>query len=239
MSKIYILIFSFFILVFSNNFAQEQQPINQTGQSTQVTQTPASPASSQAQTPVEAKPATSQSQTSTVNKQKPFADELNIGDQFNYAIDKSSNFQDYKVIKQAWVTKLKANTLDTLAALKSNLNTVKDQLNQKTETIEGLRAELTNAQTEILEKNSFSLIGIMLSKAAYDSIMWSIIIGLFVALGFLAAAFKRSYSVTAQTKKDLNEAKEEFESYRKKALKSKEEAVRQLYDEINKYKNKK
>lgn len=228
MTKLYICIFCLISFAFSNNFAQEQTQVNQTVQSTQETQ-------SQATT----QPAANQTQSTTVSKPKPFADELSIPEQFNYAIDKSSNFQDYKVIKQAWMTKLKANTIDTLSALKSNFSTVKAQLDQKSATIEGLRTELSNAQTGLLEKNSFSLLGIMLSKAAYDSIMWSIIIGLLVALGFLAAAFKRSYSVTAQTKKDLNEAKEEFESYRKKALKSKEEAVRQLYDEINKYKNKK
>ncbi len=181
----------------------------------------------------------SQSQTTSASKPKPFADELNIADQFSYAIDKSSNFQDYKVIKQGWMTKLKANTLDTLLALKANLNTSKDLLKQKSETIENLRSELNNSQSELLKKNSFSFFGIMVSKAGYDTIMWSIIVGLVVGLGFMIAAFRRSFSVTVQIKKDLNEVKDEYENYRKKALKSKEDAVRQLYDELSKYKNKK
>jgi hypothetical protein len=177
-----------------------------------------------------------QNQTQVVSRPKPFADELNIADQFSFAIDKSSNFQDYKVIKQTWMSKLKTNTLDTLLALKTNLKTSTDIIAEKTKTIETLRTELNSAQSDLLSKNSFKFFGIMVSKTGYDSIMWTIIIGLIVGLGFMIAAFRRAFAVTSQTKKDLLEAKDEFENYRKKALKSKEETVRQLYDELNKYK---
>jgi hypothetical protein len=211
-------------------FAQEtQQQTNQSEQTTQSTTAVTSPA--QVSQP--------QSQVVPVSKPKPFADELSISDQFSYAIDKSSNFQDYKVIKQTWMTKLKSNTLDTLITLRTSLKSSNDLVLEKTKAIETLRSELTTSQTDLLEKNSFKFFGLMVSKAGYDSIMWSIIIGLIVAFWFMFAAFRRGFAVTSQTKKDLNDIKDEYESYRKKALKSKEEAVRQLYDELNKYKNRK
>ncbi len=203
--------------------AQEQQPANQTTTTAQETQT-------QNQTAV-------QTQKPAAPKPKPFPDDLNIAGQFDYAIEKSSNFQDYKVIKQAWVLKIKQNALDTLKILNTNLSSIRELADEKSEAIKSLQAELNAAQQEVKEKNSFKFLGFMVSKAGYDSIMWSIIAGLVVALGVMLAAFKRSYAVTNQTKKDLNEVKDEYENYRKKALKSKEEAVRQLYDELNKYKN--
>lgn len=206
--------------------AQDQQQEIQTQTTTQEVQTPQE----------QSKPAT---QTSSAPKPKVFPDDLSITEQFSFAIDKSSNFQDYKVIKQAWVTKLRANTLDTLQSLKVNLKNTKETIDSKNKEIDSLNAEVSTLKTELKEKNSFSLLGIMLSKSAYDSIMWSIIGGLLLALGFMFAAFRRSYAVTLQTKKDLNEVKDEFENFRKKALKSKEEAVRQLFDELNKYKSKK
>jgi len=203
--------------------AQEQQPVNQTTTTTQETQT-------QSQTAV-------QTQKPAAPKPKPFPEDLNIAGQFDYAIEKSSNFQDYKVIKQAWVLKIKQNALDSLKTLNTNLASIKELADEKNESIKSLQAELNVAQQEVKEKNSFKFLGFMVSKAGYDSIMWSIIAGLVVALGVMLAAFKRSYAVTNQTKKDLNEVKDEYENYRKKALKSKGEAVRHLYDELNKYKN--
>jgi DNA mismatch repair ATPase MutS len=44
--------------------------------------------------------------------------------------------------------------------------------------------------------------------------------------------------VTSKTKSDLNEIKDEYEDYRKRALVREQEVVRELYDEILKYKNK-
>ena len=175
--------------------------------------------------------------TQPVYRPKPFADTLDIEGQFSYAIDKSSNFQDYKVIKQNWILKLKQNTLDTMDFFKSNLNSAIRSVQVKNSTIDSLGRENLALKTQLNEKNSFSFFGIMVSKSGYDSIMWAIISGLIVALALLFLAFKRSFAVTVQTKKDLIDVKEEFESFRKKALKSKEEAVRQLYDELNKYKN--
>jgi hypothetical protein len=212
--------------------AQEPQENNQVVQTSQETQTSTASQNNQAQTQ-------SQTQNAPASKPKPFADELSIADQFQFAIDKSSNFQDYKVIRQSWVFRLKSNTLDTLSTLKTNLKASKDLVQEKTALIESLQSDLNISQSELKKKNSFSFFGIMVSKAGYDTIMWSVILGLLVGLGFMIALFRRSFTVISQTKKDLNDIKDEFEIYRKKALKSKEEAVRQLYDELNKYKNKK
>lgn len=170
---------------------------------------------------------------------KPYPEGLSIPDQFTYVVEKSSNFQDYKVIKQNWMSKLRENTLDTLFSVRNELELSRISETEKCRIIDSLRSDLNSVQMELKEKNSFGLLGIMVSKTAYDSIMWTIIAGLLVALGLMFAAFKRSYAVTNQTRREINEVKEEYEEFRKKALKSKEEAVRQLYDELNKYKNRK
>ncbi len=185
--------------------------------------------------------ATEQTQTKTQSapapKPKPFPDSLDVLGQFNYAIEKSSDFREYKVIRQTWVSKLRSNTLDTLKNIKKDLNSAQNMIQAKVEIIDSVEAELTTVRTQLEAKNSFSLLGLMVSKKTYDSIMWGVIISLVVAFGIMFAAFRRSFSVTSQTKKDLTDVKDEFEDFRKKALKSKEEAVRQLYDELNKYKN--
>jgi DNA repair exonuclease SbcCD ATPase subunit len=193
----------------------------------------------QQQTTTSADSAKGQVQSTAVYRPKPFPEDISLADQFAYAIDKSSNFQDYKTIKMAWMSKLRTNTLDTLNRLKTDIKNVSTQIQQKNKDIEALQTDLGNVRTELKEKNSFSFFGILVSKSGYDSIMWGIIICLIVALGFAVAAYRRSISVTNQTKKDLDEIKVEFETFRKKALKSKEEAVRQLYDELQKYKGKK
>jgi len=219
-----------FINLSAQNQLQQQENQNITGN------TEAQPAASTQQDQTQTQ---TQTQKIYAPKPKPFADDLNIAGQFSFAIEKSSNFQDYKVIKQEWMSKLKLNTLDTLQTLNVKLKSAQNLIQLKKASIDSLSLLLTITQSELKSKNSFKFFGIMLSKAGYDSIMWAIIIGLFFGLGFMLAAFRRSFAVTSQTKKDLNDVKEEFESFRKKALKSKEEAVRQLYDELNKFKNKK
>ncbi len=228
----------FIILIITGLFTIKlnAQDVPQETQSTTINQEEQSQPQSQ---PVSQSQTQPKVQTPSVPKLKPFPDTLNIPAQFDYAIDKSGNFQDYKVIKKTWMSQLKLNTLDSIQTLKTNLKSSENLIQEKNKTIESLRSELNTTQSELKEKNSFGFFGIMVSKTGYDTIMWSIIIGLLIALGFLFIAFRRAYVVTGQTRKDLNDVKDEFEDFRKKALKSKEEVVRQLYDELNKYKNKK
>jgi hypothetical protein len=169
--------------------------------------------------------------------EKPSLEKSNIDGKFNYVYQQSNDFEDYKMVKKWWLTRLKTHVLDTIKLVESQ-----KLVNTKSTVIDSLNKLLmTNNSTlalTIKEKNSLRFIGIPMDKAAYNSIVWIIIIGLTFTLVIFILLFKRSNLVTRQTKDDLVEIKNEFESFRKRALEREEGIVRKYHNELMQYKTK-
>lgn len=169
-----------------------------------------------------------------------------LDNQFEYVIQKSSNWRDdrgntYEVIKRDWLNKLKSHTLDSLKAVKSELlNTQKTVTTQKEE-IDQLKTNLSTTKTNLEatneEKDSMALFGIAMSKSGYNVLMWSIIAGLLAFLLFFIFRFKNSNAITKEAKQKLTEVEEEFEEHRRNALEREQKVRRQLQDELNKNRN--
>ncbi|GAA4274623.1 tRNA (guanine-N1)-methyltransferase [Aquimarina gracilis] len=162
----------------------------------------------------------------------------NIEKQFDIVIKKSSRYQEYKVIKQVWINKLKANLADTLKTLEGKLNTTNKQIADQKSTISGLEASLAKTNEDLAsvtqQKDSMSFFGAMVTKSSYKTIMWVIIGVLLALLGFFIYKFKNSNAVTIQAKKALAETEEEFEDHRRRSLEREQKVMRKLQDEINK-----
>jgi uncharacterized integral membrane protein len=169
-----------------------------------------------------------------------------IENQFDYVIQKSYTYKGngkvYKNVERYKLDALKAHTLDSLKAIKAQLDNTKQLVGNQDKEIEVLKANLeeTNAtltQTN-LEKNSMSLFGILMSKTGYNVLMWSIVAGLLALLLFFIFKFKNSNAITRQAKFALAETEEEFEEHRKRALEREQKVMRRLQDELNKQKAK-
>lgn len=171
---------------------------------------------------------------------KKFIDTGSVKNQFDYLIDESYSYKDYKNIKLNWLTKLKANVSDSLAVAKktsfTNLETIKNQ----GETIKNLNDSLVKLETTITtlttEKQSISLFGNQLGKSFFKTLMFSIIGILIILLVFFISKFKQSNNITIHTKGALKEVEEEFDSHRKTALEREQKVMRKLQDELNKQK---
>lgn len=167
--------------------------------------------------------------------------EGSIDSQFEYLIRKSNNYKDYKVVKKVWLYELKAHTLDSLKAVHKELADTRAVVQNQTEEIDGLKANLANTQTTLgkteEEKNNMALFGLQMSKSSYNVLMWSIIGGLLALLLFFIYQFKNSNAVTKSAKKSLADIEEEFEEHRRTALEREQKVRRQLQDEINKQKS--
>ncbi len=161
-----------------------------------------------------------------------------IEEQFDIVIQKSGRYQEYKVIKQVWVNKLKANTLDSIRTLKSKLTDTNLQIAKQESTITGLEESLAKTNENLAavtnEKDSMSFFGASVTKSTYMTIMWLIIAGLLLLLGFFIFKFKNSNTITQQAKKTLAETEAEFEDHRRRALEREQKVMRKLQDEINK-----
>jgi hypothetical protein len=176
------------------------------------------------------------------NTEKPSLDQSNIENQFNYVYQQSSDFEDYKMVKRWWITRLKQHVLDSLKQVEDRLADSRNMVNSKTKEIDSLNnllsASNTNLATALKEKNTLRFLGISMEKAAYNSIVWTIIVGLSISFVLILLLYRRGHSITKQTKDDLTELKNEFETFRKRALEREEGIVRKYHNELMQYKNK-
>jgi hypothetical protein len=171
---------------------------------------------------------------------KPSLDKGTIENQFNYVITSSSKYEDYKVVKEGWLWVLRSHVIDTLKLMQKEKNDILTASNKKSIIIDSLKSEVAKITEKhdamYKEKNSLRFLGILMSKGGYNSLMWTIVVVLMVFLFIFVVLFKRSNVVTVQTKQDLEELKEEFESHRKRALEREEKLARQYMNELKKYK---
>ncbi|MEZ7500281.1 hypothetical protein QO200_16215 [Flavobacterium sp. Arc3] len=180
--------------------------------------------------------------TSTIFSQttNKITDSGTVKYQFENLIDKSNNFQGYKVIKATSILKLQSNVLDSLAVSKKKLVANTDFLNSQKRLIESLQTKSTASETVVTnlisEKESISLFGIQFEKTFFKTLFFLIVIGLIAALLFFIFKFKQSNIITIESKLALQQSEKEFEIYKEKALEREQKAMRKLQDELNKKK---
>jgi chaperonin cofactor prefoldin len=178
-----------------------------------------------------------------VTGQSAMPDELikkSLKEQLNYLEERTKIYDNFRAIREDMFQKLKENISDTLSAATvkiTGLSKTKSILNL---TIDSLRTNLESTQTTLEEitrtKNSIHVIGLVINKSTYNKVVWIIFIGLVAALiiGFLV--FKRNLSAIFNTKKEIQELKNEFEAYRKTSREAREKLTMDHFNEIKRLK---
>ncbi len=169
-------------------------------------------------------------------------DTATLRQQLDYMNERMNIYNGYRAVRDDIFLKINRNSLDSLNAAKREIS----QLEASLATTGSDMASLQNTLQQTIEerdlaiknKNSLSFVGIQMNKAAYNSIMWIIILILVVILVFLFLMFKRSFVVTSQTSKDLEEIREEFETYRQQSRERYEKLVVQHHQEVLKLQGK-
>ena len=169
-------------------------------------------------------------------------DSATLRQQLEYMNERMNIYNGYRAVRDDIFLKMNKNSLDSLNAAKREINELETSLASTQSDMISLQNTLQQTIEErdlaIKNKNSLSFIGIQMNKAAYNSIMWIIILILAVLLVILFLMFKRSFIVTRQTTKDLEEIREEFETYRQQSRERYEKLVVQHHQEILKLKGK-
>jgi septal ring factor EnvC (AmiA/AmiB activator) len=186
---------------------------------------------------------TAQSSDDSTEQDKLSLTEGTVDNQFEYVIQRSNNYQDYKVVKKVWLQQLKSHVIDSLNQVKSEVLKSVEVIARQNDELSNLKEDLNNTKLKldntIAEKDSMQLFGIQISKVGYSTIMWSVIGVLLLLLFLFIYKFNASNSITNTTKKKLIEVEEEFEEHRRVALEREQKVRRQLQDEINKQKPRK
>lgn len=176
--------------------------------------------------------------TGTAYSQEQATSNNSIESQFIDVVDKSNNYQEFKVIKKTKLARLRKNILDSIAKLEQTIittnTTVADQRTQISKLENTLTSTNTDLSTSREKEDGINFFGMLVKKATYNSIMWSIICGLLIALGFFIFKFKNSNAITRESNGKLAETESEFEAHRSKKLEEIQQIRRKLQDEINK-----
>lgn len=161
-----------------------------------------------------------------------------IDNQFEYLIKKSNRYQEFKVVKRAWLDQLRKSVNDSLVSTRKNLNTNLNIIKEKQQKINELTNSLNASNSKVTrlnnEKDSISFFGNLISKPLYNTILWSIICLLLLALITYIIRFNRSNTITKEVKENLVDLENEYEGYRQRSLEREQQIRRKLQDEINK-----
>lgn len=161
-----------------------------------------------------------------------------LNEQMTEAFDKSNSYQEYKVIKKTQLATLKRNILDSVSALEKSINSQQSELAQQKRAIDSLRENLENTQLNLAnskeKEDGIRFLGILTSKTTYNAIMWSIVLILLLAGGFLFYRFLNSHKITNAAELKMAEMEIELEDYRRNSLEREQKLRRKLQDEINK-----
>ena len=168
-------------------------------------------------------------------------DSKTIENQFTDVIDKSNNYQEFKVIKKAKINALRRNILDSVAALENTIKTAYSEIEQQKTEIAKLTNNLSRTQDNLTaskeKEDGIEFFGMLTKKSTYNTILWSIISGLLALLAILFYKFKNSHAITKAAKLKLTETEDEFDAHRRKTLENEQQLRRKLQDEIIKNRN--
>ncbi len=163
-----------------------------------------------------------------------------VKDQLKYLEEHTRIYENYRAIREDMFQKVKDNISDTLSAANKKIGMLNNNVSELKITIDTLRADLDhtkkNLETAASTKNSMSILGIEVNKLTYNTVMWLIILGLAAAMviGFLV--FKRNMMETNSIKKELDELKDEFQTYRKTTREAREKMALDHFNEIKRLK---
>ena len=135
-----------------------------------------------------------------------------IEGQFDELVDKSGNWEKFKLVKKESIYTFKKTLLDSIKEQKSLLREKLDTISVQSSRIKELNLNIQNLQSE-LDKE----------KNRNDSIDFF--------------GLTSSNSITRGALKDLEDLQNEYEEYRTKAIEREQKVRRQLQDEINKHRS--
>lgn len=163
---------------------------------------------------------------------------VTIDQQFTEVIEGSNNYQQFKVIEKVKMSRLQANTKEKISSLRTEIASLKSEMETKQTAALKVRTDLENTQQALeitkSEKDSIVFLGSQMQKGTYQTMMWSIVGLLFLGLLFFIYKFKNSHTLTKEAQHKLDETEAEFDNYRRKALEKEQKLGRQLQDERNK-----
>ena len=163
-----------------------------------------------------------------------------IDNQFVDVIEKSNRYEDFKVVKITKLNALKKNVSDSIASLKTEINSLQNNQSTQQNQIDSLSREMVKLNEALLasqkKEDGISFFGAIIKKSVYNTIMWGIIVFLIISVFIFIFKFKRSNTLTKEAQEKLIDTEAEYDTHRQNALEREQQLRRKLQDELNKQK---
>ena len=165
-------------------------------------------------------------------------EEVNTLDkQYETLMKVSTTYQEYKVIKHVRLNAFWKNIQDSIQTAKVEQQALKQEIkelnNELLATQNNLGEVTANLEASNHDRDRIDFIGIPLTKAFYNSVVWGIIF----ILGGLAILFffrfNKSNSITRSTKKEADTLFNEYDNYKKNTRDKELQLKRELQTDIN------
>ena len=161
-----------------------------------------------------------------------------VEEDFTNLIEKSNDYQGYKVIDYNELITLKNKTgqyfstlNEDIIAQKNTIDQQQDQINQLEKDLEATKLDLERVNAD---KDAITFLGMPFSKGGYMAFMWGIVAILVLALLFFIFRYKQSHAHTVEARNKLQSTEKEFDVFREKSLEKEQRLGRLLQDERNK-----
>jgi len=168
--------------------------------------------------------------------QQKLQSNLNLDSQFQVLLAQSKTLEtDFKVVRKTNIEIIQKNVSDSIAKYTKEIASLKNSSSSSVETVTSLRDSLQATQSELAietaKTDSIGFLGIDFNKGTYHTIVWIIIGILALALVIILASFRKAKVDAVEHQKTAEEAQNNFQTYKKKAMETEQKLKRQLLDE--------
>ncbi|MBB1149697.1 MULTISPECIES: hypothetical protein [unclassified Myroides] len=163
-----------------------------------------------------------------------------INNQFSSLFNKSSNYQNYKIVDKQSLLDLQQNVEDSISNYKGKIAEGQSLVLQHQKELADVSQKLETAEqelkTSLAKEENFEFLGIAANKNTFQTVILLLFALLLAMAGVFYYRFKKSNVDTKDALNKLRDTDEEFEEFRKLSLEREQKIRRQLQDEINKNK---
>lgn len=162
----------------------------------------------------------------------------NLQQQFEEFYQKeTSSWEEYKLIKQPKLKNFWSVVMDTLDHKESQIRSSRQTIASLNADLESIAVELASTKAALAESetlnDSISFVGIVMSKAAYNIMVWIIILALAVGVGVVYLMYMRSNAVTKKSVKAFAKLEVEFNDHKNSAREKQAKLKRELQTALN------
>jgi len=191
-----------------------------------------------AQTPAPAVPA---KVAPTKVAQAPLVPEVidpSLKGQYEALLSKSKTYYTYKLINPVRLTAFYRSVADSIRKERVSNRSAQAKITAQARTIDTLNSQIKGNESSLestnAKVNEISFLGIPFSKTTYNTLVWSIIIVLALALAFVVIRSAKNIHEAKYRTELYEEVSKEYQTFKVKANEKEKKLARELQDERNK-----